>query len=129
MDYNLLTMWQKAAEELARAKALEMTLRKKIFTDAFSNAPEGASIVELQDGWKLKATVPYTYALDQTAAPDVLSKLKKLKATNLMRVKYETSVSAFKALPEDSAARSLIVPILTIKPGTAAMELIPPPAV
>ena len=127
MDYVRLEAWRKCALELSRLKEEEMCLRKEIFKEAFDAASEGANKLALQGGWELKATVPYTRTLDQAKMAEILKELKKAKApSTLIKTKYELSVTDYKKLEMDDAARSLIDSILTTKPGTAALELIPP---
>lgn len=127
MDYVKLEAWRKCALELSRIKEEEMCLRKEVFASAFVAATEGANKLALQGGWELKATVPYTRTLDQAKVAEILKELKKAKApSTLIKTKYELSVTDYKKLEMDDAARSLIDSILTTKPGTAALELIPP---
>lgn len=127
MDYVKLEAWRKCALELSRIKEEEMCLRKEVFASAFVAATEGANKLVLQGGWELKATVPYTRTLDQAKVAEILKELKKAKApSTLIKTKYELSVTDYKKLEMDDAVRSLIDSILTTKPGTAALELIPP---
>ena len=127
MDYVKLEAWRKCALELSRIKEEEMCLRKEVFASAFVTATEGANKLVLQGGWELKATVPYTRTLDQAKVAEILKELKKAKApSTLIKTKYELSVTDYKKLEMDDAVRSLIDSILTTKPGTAALELIPP---
>ena len=127
MDYVKLEAWRKCALELSRIKEEEMCLRKEVFASAFVAATEGANKLVLQGGWELKATVPYTRTLDQAKVAEILKELKKAKApSTLIKTKYELSVTDYKKLEMDDAVRSLIDSILTTKPVTAALELIPP---
>lgn len=125
MDYTKLEQWRKAALELSALKAHEMTLRKQVFAQAFGKeAVEGVNKVELQDGWALKATLPYTRSLDQTKVESALKLLKKAHAPDaLIKVKYELSVAEYRAL--DLKTRGIVDAILTTKPGTPALELVP----
>jgi hypothetical protein len=55
----------------------------------------------------------------------VLKELKKMKApADLIKVKYELGVTEYRKLPSDLLA--LVNTVLTTKPGTPALELIPP---
>lgn len=125
MDYAKLEQWRLATLELARIKEQEMKLRKELFAEGFPLTDEGANALDLQDGWVLKATVPYTRTLDQTKVAELLKDLKKMKAPpTLIKTKYELSVGDYKKL--DDAIRAAVDKVLTTKPGTPSMELIPP---
>ena len=97
MDYAKLEQWRLATLELARIKEQEMKLRKELFAEGFPLTDEGANALDLQDGWVLKATVPYTRTLDQTKVAELLKDLKKMKAPpTLIKTKYELSVADYK---------------------------------
>lgn len=125
MDYVRLEAWRKCALELARLKEEEMCLRKEVFKEAFIAASEGANKLTLQGGWELKATVPYTRTLDQAHVTGLLKELKKAKApSTLIKIKYDLSVADYKKL--DDHIRGMVDAHLTTKPGTPALELVPP---
>jgi hypothetical protein len=125
MNYTKLEQWRKATLELAAVKELEMALRKELFADGFMAPVEGTNLIELQDGWNLKATLPYTRSLDQAKVEETLKLLKKAKAPiTLIKTKYELSVTDYKKL--DDTVRGIVDTIITTKPGTPAMELVPP---
>lgn len=125
MDYVKLEQWRKLATQLSAIKNDEMKLRKELFKEGFIAPVEGANTIELQDGWMLKATVPYTRALDQEKVPEVLKELKKAKApATLIRAKYELSIADYRKL--DDKQQALVDAILTTKPGAPSLELIPP---
>lgn len=125
MDYVRLEAWRKCALELARLKEEEMCLRKEIFKEAFEAATEGANKLTLQGGWELKATVPYTRTLDQAHVAELLKELKKAKApSTLIKIKYDLSVADYKKL--DDHIGGMVDAHLTTKPGTPALELVPP---
>lgn len=125
MDYVRLEAWRKCALELSRLKEEEMRLRKEIFKEAFDAASEGANKLTLQGGWELKATVPYTRTLDQAHVAELLKELKKAKApSTLIKIKYDLSVADYKKL--DDHIRGMVDAHLTTKPGTPALELVPP---
>lgn len=126
LDLDTLEAWRKAALELAMWKEREMTLRKVVFADAFPNPVEGTNKHEVMDGWTIKATQPYTRALDQSKVEPILKDLKKQKLGDLIKVKYELSVTDYKKLAEDDPAKAVIDAILTTKPGAPSLELIAP---
>ena len=126
LNLNTLEAWRKAALELTALKEREMTLRKAIFTEAFKDAKEGTNVCDVQDGWKLSATLPYSRTLDQSKAEQVFKDLKKQKLAHLIKVKYEVSVSDYKKLQDDDVSKAIIDSILTTKPGAPALALVPP---
>lgn len=69
---QLLMKWQEAKDALARAKEIEMDLRKYIVGRAFPQPTEGTNTLELGGGYELKAAIKYHYKLD----PD-LSKVEQ----------------------------------------------------
>ncbi len=130
MPLNLETLeaWRKAASDLSALKEREMALRKAVFASAFENAKEGTNVCDIQDGWALKATLPYTRTLEQAKAEQALKDLKKNKMGYLLKIKYELSVSDYKKLEHDDVAKAIIDSILTTKPGAPSLELVPPKA-
>jgi hypothetical protein len=78
INYTKLELWRNAALKLAELKDQEMKLRKELFKEGFEDcAVEGVNELSLQDGWSLKATVPYTRSLDQAKVPELLKALKE----------------------------------------------------
>lgn len=126
MDFTKLEQWRKCALELSRIKDEEMRLRKEIFASAFTSPTEGTNKHELMDGWQLKATLPYNRALDQSKCEAVLKDLKKQKLGDLIKVKYELSVTDYKKLAEDDVTKAVLDAIMTTKPGAPSLELVAP---
>ena len=126
MDFTKLEQWRTCALELSRIKDEEMRLRKEIFAAAFTSPVEGTNKHELMEGWQLKATYPYTRALDQTKCEALLKNLKKQKLDDLIKVKYELNVTDYKKLAEDDVTKAVLDAIMTTKPGAPALELVAP---
>ena len=126
MDFTKLEQWRKCALELSRIKDEEMRLRKEIFAAAFTSPVEGTNKHELMEGWQLKATYPYTRALDQTKCEALLKNFKKQKLDDLIKVKYELNVTDYKKLAEDDVTKAVLDAIMTTKPGAPALELVAP---
>lgn len=124
MNYAKLEAWRLCAAQLDTLKKQEMELRKALVTETFTSTLEGAHSIELDAGWTLKMTQPYTRSLDQAKMPEVLKALKKLKANGAIKVKYDLSVAAYKAL--EGAARACIDEVLTTTPGSPSLELVAP---
>lgn len=124
MDYAKLEQWRAATLELELVKANEMRLRKELVAECFPTLLEGTNSRELQGGWVLKMNQPFTRSLDQAKAPELLKALKKLKADSVVKVKYDLSVAAYRTL--EGQARALVDEVLTTKPGSPSLELVPP---
>lgn len=60
---QLLLLWQEKKDDVAKAKAAEMELRKYIVSRAFPDAKEGTNTAELGNGYELKAVVKFNYKL------------------------------------------------------------------
>ena len=123
MNYVKLEQWRAAARELELVRDNEMRLRKELVAECFPNMAEGVSYLDLMSGWKLKVNQPFTRSLDQDKAPEVLKALKKIKADNAVKIKYDLSVAVYRTL--DGQARALVDDILTTKPGSPSLEVVP----
>ena len=123
MNYVKLEQWRAAARELELVRDNEMRLRKELVAECFPNMVEGVSYLDLMSGWKLKVNQPFTRSLDQDKAPEVLKALKKIKADNAVKIKYDLSVAVYRTL--DGQARALVDDILTTKPGSPSLEVVP----
>lgn len=125
MDYIKLEAWRALDTQLIELKKQEMALRKELFKEVFNTEEEGAHQVDLPEGWKLKATVPYTRSLDQSKMEETLKALKKAKADpDLIKIKYDLSVAEYRKL--NDKVRAIVDAALTTKPGCPSMELIAP---
>lgn len=124
MNFEKLEQWRLATLELSLLKAKEMQLRKELTDENFQTALEGAHTLDIYDGWQLKMTQPFTRSLDQAKMPEVLKQLKKLKADNAVKVKYELSVTVYRQL--DAESKALVDTVLTTKPGAPSLELVGP---
>ena len=123
MNYVKLEQWRAAARELELVRDNEMRLRKELVAECFPNMVEGVSYLDLMSGWKLKVNQPFTRSLDQDKAPEVLKALKKIKADGAVKIKYDLSVAVYRTL--DGQARALVDDILTTKPGSPSLEVVP----
>lgn len=132
---TILTQWKDAKAKLDVYQATERALRSQVI-EAFSNEPEDASGVENVDvgwGYTLKITHKLDYNLDNAndyeATDNALDEIEKLEngellAERLVKRKLEISVSEYKKLPP--AAKKIIDRVLTIKPASKRVELVPP---
>lgn len=87
---------------------------------------------ELNAGWKLKLVHKFNYTLDKDnekveSALDRMSKLGNegtFIAERIVRWKPELSIKEYREL--DGEYRKIVDSVLTIKPGTPAIELVEP---
>lgn len=124
MNYAKLEAWRLVAIQLNALKAQEMELRKVFVADAFDTSKEGAQTIDLDEGWQIKMNQPFTRSLDQAKMPEVLKALKKMKADDAVKVKYELAITAYRLLSTEQ--RKVIDEVLTTKPGSPSLELVPP---
>ncbi len=61
---ELLMRWQELKNDVEKAKAVEIEMRKYIVSRAFPDKHEGTNTQELGNGYQLKAVVKYNYNLD-----------------------------------------------------------------
>lgn len=136
---QLLVEWQQAKKTLDAAKEKELELRKRIVeeTDLFDPTKEtGTQTVQLGQGWKVKATkgLNYNVANKEGETFTVLAELDKMGnelishiAKELFSFKPEVRKTKLKELAEISPdAHRLVESVITTKPATPSLELIPP---
>lgn len=125
-----LLAWQEAAKVLEAAKADEMEKRLKAFGMCFIKPKEGTNTLTLGNGYELKAEYKFNYSLDKDKVDDALEKIEKLGnegtfiAERLVKWSPELSISEYRKL--DKQYLDLITPVLTIKPGTPSLKIVPP---
>ena len=122
--------WLQAKDELAAAEARELELRKLILEKAFPDIEAGTNNLALSAGWLLKAVQRLYHKLDPKLTPPALKKLEaegevgQLLAGRLIKWKPDLVVTEYKAL--SGKQRGYFVKALTISPGQASLELVPP---
>jgi hypothetical protein len=125
MQTSLLQEWNETLGQLSTLKAKEMSLRKQLVATVFPEVVEGTQTLQLNNGWKLVMTQPFTRSLDQAKVPALLKELKKLQAApTLIKIKYELSIGEFRKLEGEGLL--LVQDILTTKPGAPSLELVAP---
>lgn len=130
LNADQLTMLKEWYESKAAADAAveqERALRTKLVTALFNaSKDEGSQIIKINGGWKLKATKPMDYKLEngegETLALCAL--LGDEQSRKLIKWKPELFIGPYKEL--DKNTQTLFDGILNIKPGMAQLELIPP---
>lgn len=135
---RLLAVWDEKKKALEAAKAGEMEARTAVFAFNFPNPQPGVNRVELNNGYKLKATHKLNYKFDASldaidAAEDDCCKLgaeAKFLAERIICWKAEPSVSEYKKLdlsnPLHVQVKAIVDRILEIKPGAPTLEIEPP---
>lgn len=113
-------------QQIAMLKEQETALRKELFEACFENPVEGTNTFKLHNGYVVKFTHKINRTLDSAALSTVREMLteKNVNLDDLIRMKPELSVSAYKKLPEDS--RKIMDLAITAKPGTPSYEIVLP---
>lgn len=125
----LLSEWQNAklkAIEVAPIIAREMELRKRVVASFWPNPVEGTNNQELDAGWKLKYVHNYEYKVDDAALPLLREELAKeeFSADRLFSYQAKLMLKEYRALGNN--IKSKVDQVLTIKPKSPTLELIPP---
>lgn len=127
-----LQEWQTALLYAMDAKKLverEQELRKEVFGMFFELPKEGVNAFDLANGWKLKGTYKLERKIDEAALPAIKEVLAKLQVNSdvLIKWKPELAITEYKSLlilnPE---AVKVFDQVLTTKPGSPTLELVPP---
>ncbi len=123
MNFKLLEEWRQAKYALDVVKEKESRLRKEVLAEFFKELkPEGTTNMDLQDKWILKAVTGLDYKV--TDAPKLLTLAKTIKKLDLVKTKYELSITPYRTLtPEE---KLLVDACLLIKPSSTQLELVPP---
>lgn len=129
---ELIVEWGKKAIALEKAKAEEIRLRNEVLARMFPGAEAGTHNFDLGRGYTLKGEFKDNYSLDKDTAKvekaldemEALGEAGKLLAERVVNWKPELKVSEYKALPP--TLKAIIEPLVTIKPGQAALTLVPP---
>lgn len=75
---GLLMLWQKAKDDIEKAKNFEMEIRKLAVKATFEKPKEGMNTVELGNGYQAKAQIKYNYNLaDNDTVEACLAEIEK----------------------------------------------------
>jgi len=133
MDYDermrLLQSWNTAVVQVEACRPLiaqEQELRKAVMAEFFPTPKEGVNNLDMGQGWTLKGTYRIDRKVDEAALPAVKEQLRELgvNADTVVRYKPEVATTIYKTLSDQ--ARRVFDTVLTIKPGSPTVELIPP---
>ena len=137
---ELLLKWDALKADLAKAKEAEMEMRKYIVSRAFPDKHEGTNILELGNGYELKAGIKFNYSLaDNKTVENCLDRIALIGnqgsfiAERLVSWKPSFLLTEYRNLQEqekdgDSTAKAVLTIVhemLTIK--DAAPSLIKAP--
>jgi hypothetical protein len=131
---KVLLEWQAAKQAMDITKGREMSLRLAVFELLVPNPIEGMNTVALGNGYELKAEHNFNYKLGEKAEVEAaLDEIEacgtegKFIAERLVKWKAEPSVTEYRKLDTESAnhrqIKTIIDRVLTIKPGTPALEI------
>lgn len=128
----LLQTWDASKRLLNDTKTTEMSNRLAVIEKApfAEDKEEGGQTLKLHGGWKLKLTRVLNYSIETKDNNAVMAAVTQLGSVNpsvaaeLIRWEPVMSVAAYKKLTEEE--KKIVAPIVTIKPGTSALELVAP---
>ena len=113
-------------QQIAVLKEKEMTLRKEIFAACFDDPKEGTNTFKLLNGYVVKFNHKIDRKLDMASLPTVRELLAEagVNQDDLIRMKPELSVTAYKKLPDEH--RRIMDMAVTSKPGAPSYEIVLP---
>lgn len=129
-----LMTWYVMVEDLAKLKANEVILRRKIFKHYFPTPDEGVNTHTLEDGYALKGDYKIDRKVDEAALVTLTPNFQEagIKVDDLIRRKPELAVKEYRKLEGDTsdegkARLHLFDQCLIIKPSeTPALEIVLP---
>lgn len=124
--FSKIGRWTQLQNQLAAIKDEEMKLRKEIFDQCFPAPTEGASTIDMPEGWKLKGTYKLTRSLDEAALPAVIAELHKHKVATDQLITYRPNLSVSTYRKLDPKWQRVLEQAMEIKPGAPTLELIAP---
>ena len=117
---NLHTQWQNAKDQLDKWKKLEHDLRVEICDQLLFGKEYGTHKRDFE-GYRLTAIRVANYSLDQKGINDLYTGgLLTAEEENLIKVKYELSISNYKKANFDT---SKIDSLITLKDGLPQLSL------
>lgn len=121
-----LYRWYKLQADLAVLKEQEMTLRKRLFAEAFPIAVEGTNSFNLPDAWVLKGTHKLDRKVDIAAYNQLLPNLRKAEVPVDRLLRWDPSLVTGEYRTLTPAHLHLFDQILIIKPGAPSLEIVLP---
>lgn len=123
-----LEQWYNLKQELAKIRASEMLLRKRIFSHYFRTPVEGTNTAELEHGYELKGKYPIDRDIDEAAFNVNRERFAAagLKPDSLVRWKPELVLRKYRELTAEE--QQLFDECLTVKPGSPSLDIMLPHA-
>jgi len=118
--------WFALTQQLKPMKKREMELRKKIFNIAFPDPREGSNTFDLAGGFKLRGSYKLTRTIDEGALQAILPQLTEAGISSDAIVKHKVSLVLKEYTRLETDQRLLFDQCLVTKPGSPALEVIPP---
>ena len=114
------------ALQLRDLKIAEILLRKELFGEAFPEPVEGTLYLPLGNGWRLKGNYSLSRSVDITHLGLMREAMDKLGASidPLLNWKVDLRMTPYRELSDE--ARKLFDNIVTTKPDSPKLELVPP---
>jgi hypothetical protein len=127
-----IQVWSASKNQLDVTKAEELELRLKVVRIAPFNQhkEEGGQTLPLANGWRIALDRPMYYSIETKDNNKVVECVNALAAKNPLAaqdiIKWVPvlSESGYKKLSDEEQV--IMAPVVTIKPGTPAIELKPP---
>ena len=122
-----LVAWNDVKGLIADLKKVEAALRKEALDEFFAKREEGTTNVELGHDWKARCKQPVTRKLDPTKFDAVFEKLPRGFRQKLIKMDAKLVVGEYTKLSDEH--REIFDEAVTMKNGTASLELLPPKTV
>lgn len=120
-----LTQWWNLSAQLKKIKASEITLRKMIFDNKFTEPKEGTNSVNIDEFYVLKGKHTLNRNVDVGAYKSIQAKLREMGVhDDVVDWKPELKKANYNKLTNDQ--RKFFDQCLIIKPGTPALEIVLP---
>lgn len=119
--------WQRAVDALAQWKAYELSLRRIVGEYYFPDArPDGHHTLKLAEGWSLTFDTKMNRTLENKRGETskVASQLPPEVAEKTIGWKPSLKMTGYKKLTDEQKA--LVDSVMTSKPGTPTLTLVPP---
>jgi ADP-dependent phosphofructokinase/glucokinase len=124
-----LEQWYEFKSSLDFLRAEESKLRDELVAELFTTIKDaGSETIEIANGYRLKATKKLDYKLNNKdgQVEALIAIIDNELAKTLVHWTPELSITSYKNL--DAQTQKLFNGCLTIKPGKASLEIVPPKA-
>lgn len=121
-----LVTWYNQVTQLAKLKASEMLLRKKIFTFFFKEPKEGTNTHIMPDGFQLKGDHVINRKVDEPLYRTMIDEFvaNGINPHELVRYKPELNTTAYRELTAEQ--QHLFDQCLIVSDGSPSLKITPP---